>query len=168
MSGYYDLGSHRLPVSTSSPEGQLWFDRGLLWCYGFNHGEAVRCFRRALDSDPDCAMAYWGIAHALGPNYNKPWDAFDEAEFKSVLAKAYEAAANAVALLDGVTEMEQALIRTLPFRYPTAMPGPDPSGWVEDYATEMRRVYHRFPAHPDICTLFAESLINRTPWNHGT
>ena len=165
MSGYYDLGSHRLPVSTSSPEGQLWFDRGLLWCYGFNHGEAVRCFRRALDSDPDCAMAYWGIAHALGPNYNKPWDAFDEAEFKSVLAEAYEAAANAVALLDGVTEMEQALIRTLPFRYPTAMPGPDPSGWVEDYATEMRRVYHRFPDHPDICTLFAESLINRTPWN---
>ncbi|MCH7766781.1 MAG: hypothetical protein IH916_09525, partial [Acidobacteria bacterium] len=61
--------------------------------------------------------------------------------------------------------MEQALIRTLPFRYPTAMPGPDPSGWVEDYATEMRRVYHRFPDHPDICTLFAESLMNRTPWN---
>ncbi len=165
MSGYYDLGSHRLPVSTSSPEGQLWFDRGLLWCYGFNHGEAVRCFRRALESDPDCAMAYWGIAHALGPNYNKPWDAFDEAEFKSVLAEAYEASSKAVALLDGVTEMEQAIIRTLPFRYPTAMPGPDPSGWVEDYATEMRQVYHRFPDHPDICTLFAESLMNRTPWN---
>ena len=62
-------------------------------------------------------MAYWGIAHALGPNYNKPWDAFDEAEFKSVLSEAYEVAAKAVALLDGVTDMEQALIRTLPFRY---------------------------------------------------
>ena len=165
MAGYYDLGAHRLPVTTRSPEGQLWFDRGLLWCYGFNHGEAVRCFRRALESDPDCAMAYWGIAHALGPNYNKPWDAFDEAEFKSVLTEAHEASSKAVALLDGVTEMERAIIRTLPFRYPTAVPGSNPSGWVEDYATEMRQVYQRFPDHPDICTLFAESLMNRTPWN---
>lgn len=165
MAGYYDLGAHRLPVTTRSPEGQLWFDRGLLWCYGFNHGEAVRCFRRALESDPDCAMAYWGIAHALGPNYNKPWDAFDEAEFKSVLSEAHEASSKAVALLDGVTEMERAIIRTLPFRYPTAVPGSNPSGWVEDYATEMRQVYQRFPDHPDICTLFAESLMNRTPWN---
>ena len=165
MAGYYDLGTHRLPVTTRSPEGQLWFDRGLLWCYGFNHGEAVRCFRRALESDPDCAMAYWGIAHALGPNYNKPWDAFDEAEFKSVLSEAHEASSKAVALLDGVTEMERAIIRTLPFRYPTAVPGSNPSGWVEDYATEMRQVYQRFPDHPDICTLFAESLMNRTPWN---
>ena len=165
MAGYYDLGTHRLPVTTRSPEGQLWFDRGLLWCYGFNHGEAVRCFRRALESDPDCAMAYWGIAHALGSNYNKPWDAFDEAEFKSVLSEAHEASSKAVALLDGVTEMERAIIRTLPFRYPTAVPGSNPSGWVEDYATEMRQVYQRFPDHPDICTLFAESLMNRTPWN---
>ena len=165
MAGYYDLGAHRLPVTTRSPEGQLWFDRCLLWCYGFNHGEAVRCFRRALESDPDCAMAYWGIAHALGPNYNKPWDAFDEAEFKSVLSEAHEASSKAVALLDGVTEMERAIIRTLPFRYPTAVPGSNPSGWVEDYATEMRQVYQRFPDHPDICTLFAESLMNRTPWN---
>ena len=114
MSEYYNLGSHRLTITTSSPEGQLWFDRGLLWCYGFNHGEAVRCFRRALEADPDCAMAYWGIAHALGPNYNKPWDAFDESEFKSVLTEAYEATSKAVALLDGITELEQAVIRTLP------------------------------------------------------
>ena len=60
---------------------------------------------------------------------------------------------------------ERAIIRTLPFRYPTAVPGSNPSGWVEDYATEMRQVYQRFPDHPDICTLFAESLMNRTPWN---
>ena len=165
MSDYYDLGSHRLTVTTSSPEAQHWFDRGLLWCYGFNHGEAVRCFRHALEADPDCAMAYWGVAHALGPNYNKPWEAFDEAEFASVLTEAHEASSNAVALLDGVTEMEQAVIRTLPFRYPTAVAGPDPSGWVEDYATKMRQVYQQFLEHPDICALFAESLMNRTPWN---
>ena len=164
MSDYYNLGSHSLTVTTTSPEGQLWFDRGLLQCYGFNYGEAVKCFRRVLESDPYCAMAYWGIANALGPNYNKAWDKFDEAEFKSVLAETYEATSKAVALLDGATGMEQAMIRTLTYRYPTAVPGADPSEWVEDYATEMRKVYHRFPDHPDVCSLFAESLMNRTPW----
>ena len=164
MSDYYDLGSHSLTITTTSPEAQLWFDRGLLQCYGFNHGEAVKCFRRALEFDPDCAMAYWGVAYALGPNYNKTWDAFDEAELKSVLAETYEAASRAIALLDGAIEMEQALIRTLTHRYPTDVPGADPSEWVESYATEMRNVYHEFPDNPDVCTLFAESLINRTPW----
>ena len=164
MPDYYDLGSHSLTVTTKSPEGQLWFDRGLLQCYGFNHGEAVKCFRRVLEFDPDCAMAYWGIAYALGPNYNKTWDAFDEADFKSVLAETYEATSKAVALLDGVTELEQAMILTLTHRYPTAVPGPEPSEWVEDYAVEMRKVYRQFPDHPDVCTLFAESLMNRTPW----
>ena len=87
MSDYFDLGRHRLTVTTDSPEGQLWFDRGLLQCYGFNHGEAVKCFRRVLEYDPRCAMAYRGIAYAMGPNYNKAWDEFDEAELKSVLAR---------------------------------------------------------------------------------
>ena len=164
MSDYYDLGSHSLTVTTRSPEGQLWFDRGLLQCYGFNHGEAVKCFRRVLESDPDCAMAYWGIAYALGPNYNKAWDAFDEVELKASLAEAYEMTSKAVALVDGVSEMEQAVIRTLPYRYPTNVPVDDTSGWVEDYATNMRRVYRKFPDNPDVCTLFAESLMNRTPW----
>ena len=164
MSNYYDLGSHNLAIAASSPEGQLWFERGLLQCYGFNHGEAIECFRQVLKSDPNCAMAYWGIAYALGPNYNKPWEAFDEAEFKSVLVDAHEATSRAIALLDRATKLGQALIRSLAYRYPTAVPGADTSGWVEDYATEMRKVYHQFPDNPDVCSLFAESLMNRTPW----
>ena len=162
---YYDLGNHSLAITTSSPEGQLWFDRGLLQCYGFNHGEAVRCFRRALDADPGCAMAYWGVAYALGPYYNKAWSAFDEAEFKAVLAEAYEATMKALTLLDGVSELEQALIRSLQFRYPTAIPGAaDTSAWVDQYAAEMLRVHRRFPHHSDVSTLAAEALITRTPW----
>ena len=72
MTGYYDLGNYRRALSTKSPEAQLWFDCGLIWCYGYNHEEAVRCFQLAADADPDCALAHWGIAYAAGPNYNKP------------------------------------------------------------------------------------------------
>lgn len=88
MAYEFDLGSYSRPVTTSSPEAQLWFDRGLLWTYGFNHEEAVFCFKQAAEADPKCAMAYWGVAYALGPNYNKPWEAFDEAETSKTLSEA--------------------------------------------------------------------------------
>ena len=61
---YYDLGTHSWPVTTSVPEAQTWFDRGLAWAYGFNHEEAVYCFEQALSADPDCAMAHWGVGYA--------------------------------------------------------------------------------------------------------
>ena len=81
MDGYpFDLGAHGRPVSTASAAAQTWFDRGLAWCYGFNHEEAVRCFERAAAEDPGLALAQWGIAYAAGPNYNKDWDAFDEVD----------------------------------------------------------------------------------------
>ena len=70
---YYNLGSYSLPVTTQIEAAQTWFDRGLIWTYGFNHEEAIACFKKATEADPDCAMAWWGIAYAAGPNYNFPW-----------------------------------------------------------------------------------------------
>ncbi|PVH82454.1 hypothetical protein DL98DRAFT_586444 [Cadophora sp. DSE1049] len=68
---YYNLGSHQRLVTTSSSPAQLWFNRGLVWAYSFNHHEAERCFQRAAEHDPDCATALWGVAYAAGPTYNK-------------------------------------------------------------------------------------------------
>lgn len=68
MGDYYDLGTYSRPVTTSSADAQLWFDRGLMWTYAFHHEEAVACFEKAVEADPECAMAHWGIAYALGPN----------------------------------------------------------------------------------------------------
>jgi tetratricopeptide (TPR) repeat protein len=165
MEGYYNLGTHGRPVTTSSPEAQVWFDRGLLWCYGFNHEESVRCFARAAEADPRCAMAYWGIAYASGCNYNKPWEAFREDELHAVLAAIRAAMATALAHLDTASRVEQALIRALMHRYTSDAPGPEVFGaWNDAYAEAMRGVYAAFPNDLDVCSLFAEALINRTPW----
>jgi hypothetical protein len=59
MSDSYDLGTYSRPMTTTPPDAQLWFDRGLLWCYRFNHEESVRCFRKAAEHNERCAMAYW-------------------------------------------------------------------------------------------------------------
>ena len=164
MIAYYDLGLHSRPVTTKSANAQTWFDRGLLWCYGYNHEEAVRCFRKAAEYDPACAMAYWGIAHAAGPNYNKQWKAFDPVDLKRSLETAYEATQLALELADGVSPVEQALIRPLAQRYTSNDPDKVTPIWNDDYAREMREVYRAHPDDHDVAALFAEAIMNRTPW----
>ncbi len=164
MTYEFDLGSYSRPVTTSSPEAQLWFDRGLLWTYGFNHEEAVFCFKQAAEADPKCAMAYWGIAYALGPNYNKPWEAFDEAETSKTLTEAYDATMRAAALADSCTLAEKDLIGALQQRYQSARVPQDLPAWVDDFAAAMRAVYLNHVEDADISALFAEALMNRTPW----
>jgi tetratricopeptide (TPR) repeat protein len=164
MAEYYDLGSYHRLVSTTSEEAQLWFDRGLVWCYGFNHEEAVRCFQRAAEADSDCAMAYWGIAYAAGPNYNKQWKAFDTVDLKRSLTLAYGATCSAMARLDHASPVEQALIRALVHRYPVGEPDQVSPIWNDDYANAMREVYRVYSGDLDAATLFAEAIMNRTPW----
>ena len=161
---YFDLGIYTRTVTTRSAAAQRWFDRGLAWAYGFNHEEAVNCFRKALAKDPDCAMAWWGIAYALGPNYNKPWEAFDEEELASSLRLAYDAAIRANEAAGHCSEVEQELCRAILGRYQNPQPTEDMESWNDDYANRMRGVHERFPADSDVAALFAEALMNRTPW----
>jgi tetratricopeptide (TPR) repeat protein len=97
---YYDTGTYSRTVSTASKDAQLWFDRGLAWTYAYNHEEAIACFQKALASDPQCAMAHWGIAYCIGPNYNKPWETFEEDEKPDCIALAQDSISSAAALLD--------------------------------------------------------------------
>ncbi|WP_170383114.1 tetratricopeptide repeat protein [Ruegeria atlantica] len=164
MSDYYDLGTHSSPVTTSVPEAQLWFDRGLIWTYGYNHDEAVVCFQRAAEHDPTCAMAYWGIAYAAGPNYNLPWDLRDDRGQQKALNQAYDATQRALELLKTCTPVEQALIRALPARYPQRDPIADMHGWNHDFANAMRAAFAAQPDHLDLRTIYVEALLNLTPW----
>lgn len=163
---YFNLGSYGRKVTTQNAEAQLWFDRGLIWSYGFNHEEAARCFERANRADPHCCMALWGIAYALGPNYNKPWEFFDDEERESNLQRSRSAllAAEQNAKRGYATPAEAALIQATELRYPTGHDSKDYSSWNKGYAQAMEDVYHKFPGDLDIATLYADSLMNLTPW----
>ncbi|KAJ2969661.1 hypothetical protein NQ176_g8547 [Zarea fungicola] len=170
---YYDLGTHSRPVTTSSKDAQLWFDRGLIWCYGFNHEEAAKCFEKAIAADENCAMAYWGLAYALGPNYNKPWGLFGEDERKSATQRTHDAMEKAASVLandSSVSPAEQALIQALRHRYPqreapaAADNEAKTSIWNTEYADAMSAVAAQFPDDLDIATLYADALMNLTPW----
>ena len=160
----YDLGPHGRTITTSSPEAQRWFDRGLNWTYGFNREEAQRCFERALEHDPACAMAHWGVAYAAGPNYNRTWAMLEPAELRKTVARTFAASQRALAVCEHAAPGEQALISALAARYPQAEPVEDCAIWNDDYADAMRAVYHDFADDLDVAAFFAEALLNRTPW----
>ena len=164
MSYPFDLGHYSRKISTRSKEAQAWFDRGLAWCYGYNHDEAVLCFQKAAKSNPKCLMAQWGIAYASGPNYNKQWKAFDVVDLKKSLKTARAATLKAQTLAAKATAVEQALARALLKRYPDANPDNVTPIWNDDYAAEMREVYRAHGDDPDVVALFAEAIMNRTPW----
>ncbi|MGH6879911.1 MAG: tetratricopeptide repeat protein [Hypericibacter sp.] len=161
---YYDLGTYGWPVTTRSPEAQLWFNRGMAWCYGFHHEEAIACFERALQHDAQCAMAHWGIAYAVGPNYNKRWEAFDAEDKRNSLARALDACAQAARLATGTTAIEQGLIAALAKRYPPSAAEENFAPWNDAYADAMRDVHAAHHDDVDVCALFADALMNRTPW----
>jgi tetratricopeptide (TPR) repeat protein len=153
-------GYHR-PISTTSQLAQRYFDQGIQMLYGFNNGGAIRSFRSATTSDPNCAMAWWGIASACGPNINK------ETMSPKQSKQAYQASQAALSRIDGCSPVEQALIRAVAARY--AWPAPkNRSALDKAYAEAMRETWMAFPEDPDVGALYAESLLDLQPWDLWT
>jgi tetratricopeptide (TPR) repeat protein len=150
------LGDLHHPVSTKNPQAQQFFDQGLRFIYAFNHDEAARSFQHAAELDPKLAMAYWGIAEAVGPNYNDP---ADPDRYK----QAHGAVQKAVELSDAASLSEQAYIQALAKRFPADTKS-DLKKAAEDYRDAMRQVVSEFPDDLDAATLFAEAGMNLHPW----
>jgi tetratricopeptide (TPR) repeat protein len=150
------VGNVHHPVSTSNPEAQTFFDQGLRLIYAFNHDEAARSFQHAAELDPKLAIAYWGVAEAVGPNYNDP---ASEDRFK----QAHEAIQKAVDLSANASPSEQAYIQAMAKRFP-ADPKANLRKTAEDYHDAMRDVSKKYPDDLDAATLFAESGMTLHPW----
>lgn len=155
-----NLGNHKFIVTTSSPRAQLFISQGMMLTYGFNHAEASRSFREAARLDPNCAMAYWGMALVLGPNINLAMP--PEAE-----SQAYALIQKAMALKKRVSLKEQAYIDALATRYSGAM-NPDRRMLDRAYVEAMRQLHERYPEDLDAATLYAEALMDLRPWNYWT
>ena len=107
MSAYLDLGDFGKKVTTSEADCQLWIDRGVLQTFGFNRGEAIRCFQKALNYDANCAMAHYFIAYNNAADYNNP-DGMDYAAGFHEVQKALEIAKQNTPL---ISDWEMALIQ---------------------------------------------------------
>src|SRR5215213_2301628 len=155
-----NLGNHRHTITTRVPLAQRYFDEGLNLMYGFNHAEAIRSFRDAASLDPACAMCYWGIAMALGPNINARMA-------DAAVPEAYAALQQALARAPSASAAEQAYIQALTARY-APEPVANRAPLDRAYADAMREVVRRFPDDLDAATFLAEALMDLRPWGYWT
>ncbi len=146
------LGSHTRKVTTTSPLAQRYFDQGLAFLYGFNYTEAAHSFDAAARCDPNCAMAFWGIAIANGDAINDP--VADEPLAKT----AVEALATAHDLEAGASPVERDLIEALSVRYADPPPH-DPKPLDRAYAEAMRKVWKTYPDDGDVGALTGQAIM---------
>jgi tetratricopeptide (TPR) repeat protein len=166
MTDYFNLGTYSRSISTDSTEAELWFNRGLIWCYGFNQEEAIRCFNKTIEHDPNCPMGYWGIALANGPFYNKPWEWYGDDERTEAIRVCHHYASEAKVRINQASPLEAALILAIVCKHPEAAVNSNQTlhQWMEDYANSMRGIYQQFGDDLDVICLTVEALINLTPW----
>lgn len=157
---YDNLGDHHRSITTESATAQNYFDQGLRLVYAFNHAEAIRAFEQAVELDPACAMCYWGIGYASGPNINAAMED-DAAE------KALQATRSAVELKDSATPIETGMIDALALRYSDA-PGAERAALDSAYADAINELATRYPEDDDLATFAAESRMLLRPWDYWT
>lgn len=143
-------------VTTASAEAQAFFNQGLAQCYGFNHEAGLASFQRAAELDPQMAMAYWGIAYAVGPNYNMPVDRERE-------KTAWEAIQKAKQLEGNASQHDRDYIEALAQRY-TDRPNADYHTLDEAYHRAMGQLALTYADDEDAQVLYAESGMNLRPW----
>ncbi|MFZ2900347.1 MAG: hypothetical protein WA004_17080 [Saprospiraceae bacterium] len=154
---YEGLGELRFDITSNSAEAKRYFLQGYKLANAFNHLEAARSFRYAAQLDPECAMCYWGLAYALGPNYNATMD-------PAAVPMAYEAIGKARQLMGNTTPQEQAIIAATAKRY-NDDPASDRAGLDEQYALALKDAWTQFPDDLNIGALYAEALMNLHPWD---
>ncbi|HEY2750365.1 hypothetical protein [Phenylobacterium sp.] len=152
------LGVHHMPISTRNAKTQAYFDQGVNLLFGFNHAEAIRSFREAARLDPNCAMCWWGVAEALGPNINLPMQ-------PDAVAPALQALQRAQALAPKASPREQAWIAALGARY-SADPKADRHALDEAWAEAMAKLWREHPEDLDAATFYAEAMMDTQPWDY--
>ncbi|MDN3669178.1 hypothetical protein QWY93_07550 [Echinicola jeungdonensis] len=146
-----------IPITTSNPLAQQYFNQGMVLSYGFNHAEAARSFYYAGKLDPNCAMAHWGYAYVLGPNYNAGMESDN-------YSRAYKAVQKALEASEEASPKERAMIKALAKRYKATAPE-DRTDLDLAYSEAMKKVFQEYPRDPHIGALYAESLMDMHPWD---
>ncbi len=156
---YNSLGNHSRTITTTSSAAQAYFDQGLRLQYAFNHAEAIRAYEKALSYDAECAMCWWGIALASGPNINAPMDEASGRRAFDAIQKADELSKS------GGSTVERRLIEALAARY-DANPAADRAPLDRAYAQALEQLVSAYPDDSDMLTLHGASLMNLNPWNY--
>ena len=151
---------NEIPATGLSADARRYFDQGVALVYGFNHKAAIRSFAQAARIDPSCAMCWWGVALANGPNINA---GMDDAANLAALA----ALKRAEKMGEGLSPLERSLIAAQKLRY-SASSEAERASLDAQYADAMLSLAKANPANDDLHILAAEAAMNTRPWDYWT
>ena len=154
---FHGIGPLHVPITTTSEQAQKYFDQGVTLMYGFNHHEAIRSFKEAARLDPTCGICWWGVALSYGPNINQPMP-------PEAVPEAWKAVQTAQSLKANESPKEQAYIDAVATRYSES--GADRAKLDRAYADAMGKLVAAYPDDLDAATLYAESLMDLSPWDY--
>ncbi len=155
-----NLGALHYEITAANRTAQQYFDQGLRLTWGFNHEEAIASYTEAARHDSTCAMCWWGMAYALGPNINAPMDT-------AAVKPAWEALRKAQANAARATPRERDFIAALAKRY-SSDPAASRPALDSAFAKAMGAVAKKYPKDPEAQTVYADAIMNLSPWNYYT
>tara|TARA_X000001036_G_scaffold368472_1_gene354128 strand:+ start:3650 stop:5407 length:1758 start_codon:yes stop_codon:yes gene_type:complete len=164
----YDFGNasnyfFATTITCASEEARAMYVEAFGHMLNYNHEQAIACFSKVTELDPNCAMAWWGIAYCLSSSYN--WSAG--------LGPGYDAIQQAISLKDGCSELEQDLIMALSKRHtkeardnanPAALNMGNSPELNQAFADAMAPLYEKYNGNLDVTAIYVEALMNLNPW----
>ena len=150
-------------ITCSNDEARKMYVEAFGHMLNYNHEQAIACFTKCAELDPNCAMAWWGIAYCLSSSYN--WSAG--------LGPGYDAISQAVSLKDHCSELEQDLIMALSKRHtkeardnanPAALNMGNSPELNQAFADAMAPLYEKYRGNLDVTAIYVEALMNLNPW----
>ena len=157
----FNLGNYKTPGRPCE-----WEQRGLLWQYGYNHEEAVRCYLKALEVDAGNVVALFGVAYCAGPNYNKPYCAFDGLEKDASMRIAHDYTTRAASALSASDPpLVHSLVAALQLRHPApTLTDDEMCANLKAFSSAIAPLHDSNPENLEVATIYAESLLNLQPW----
>ena len=150
-------------ITCANEEARAMYVEAFGHMLNYNHEQAIACFSKVTELDPNCAMAWWGIAYCLSSSYN--WSAG--------LGPGYDAIQQAISLKDGCSELEQDLIMALSKRHtkeardnanPAALNMGNSPELNQAFADAMAPLYEKYNGNLDVTAIYVEALMNLNPW----
>jgi len=147
--GTGDFGTVKFPVSCR-PGVQEQFERAVAMLHSFFYPETVKAFEAIIAADPDCAMAYWGLAISQRPNpLVPPWAADNLKRGLEAIHKG-KALAKTERERDWLAALEQA------FAGYDSVPTATRS---ERYETAMEQLSRKYPDDKEAAVFYALALL---------
>ena len=165
---HYDFGdssnySFVENVTCANDDAKKMFIEAFGHMLNYNHEQAIACFTKTTELDPNCAMAWWGIAYCVSSNYN----------WAPGLGSGHDAIQHAITVMDHCSELEQDLINALSTRHSAeARDAADPSvlnmGNSPElnvaFAEAMAPLYEKYSGNLDVTAIYVEALMNLKAW----